>query len=169
MTGTPQQYPFPLVLGPLILLLGTAILLKPGIIAGGSVTHECPLTRSIGYYLEPIIMLAPFAKKPLSLTLKGITTDDQDLSVSSVPFLPSRFSLNWNLQADLLRTVTLPHLQLFGISEGLELRVQKFLVIHFCLANRCSSGEETRESPVRRRRGSVPVPDSEASQDPQFR
>ena len=26
-------------------------------------------------------------------------------------------------QVDLIRTVTLPHLQLFGISEGLELRV----------------------------------------------
>lgn len=28
-----------------------------------------------------------------------------------------------SLQVDLLRTVTLPHLQLFGISDGLELRV----------------------------------------------
>ena len=27
-------------------------------------------------------MIAPFAKKPLDLTLKGITTDDNDLSVS---------------------------------------------------------------------------------------
>jgi hypothetical protein len=31
--------------------------------------------------LEPIIMLAPFSKKPLALTLRGITTDDKDLSV----------------------------------------------------------------------------------------
>lgn len=28
------------------------------------------------------------------------------------------------LQVDLLRTVTLPHLQLFGISDGLELKVR---------------------------------------------
>lgn len=35
----------------------------------------------MGYFLEPIVMLAPFSKKPLSLTLKGITTDDKDLSV----------------------------------------------------------------------------------------
>ena len=27
-------------------------------------------------------MIAPFSKKPLSLTLQGITTDDKDLSVS---------------------------------------------------------------------------------------
>ena len=62
---------------------GTAILLKPGIIAGGPVTHECPLSRSIGYFLEPVVMIAPFSKKPLDLTLKGVTTDDNDLSVST--------------------------------------------------------------------------------------
>lgn len=32
-------------------------------------------------------MLAPFAKKPLNLTLTGVTTDDKDLSVSSVRLL----------------------------------------------------------------------------------
>ncbi|KAL1944661.1 hypothetical protein VTO73DRAFT_3091 [Trametes versicolor] len=90
-----------------ISVTGTAILLKPGIIAGGSIIHECPLSRSMGYFLEPIIMLAPFAKKPLQLTLRGITTDDHDLSV------------------DIIRTVTLPHLQLFGLSDGLELRIKK--------------------------------------------
>ena len=60
---------------------GTAILLKPGIISGGPLSHDCPLSRSIGYYLEPVIMLAPFAKNPLRLTIRGITTDDSDLSV----------------------------------------------------------------------------------------
>ncbi|KAG6837284.1 hypothetical protein H0H93_011886 [Arthromyces matolae] len=90
-----------------ISVTGTAILLKPGIISGGPLTHDCSLSRSIGYYLEPIIMLAPFCKIPLQLTLRGITTDENDLSV------------------DLLRTVTLPHLQLFGISDGLELRIKK--------------------------------------------
>ena len=62
-------------------MIGTAILVKPGIISGGPVTHECPISRSIGYFLEPIIMLSPFSKKLLALTLKGITTDDKDLSV----------------------------------------------------------------------------------------
>ncbi|KAH8995404.1 18S rRNA biogenesis protein [Lactarius akahatsu] len=90
-----------------ISLTGTAILVKPGIIAGGPVVHECPTSRSIGYFLEPIIMLAPFSKKPLSLTLRGITSDDKDLSV------------------DLIRTVTLPHLEPFGISDGLELKINK--------------------------------------------
>ncbi|KAI0341833.1 18S rRNA biogenesis protein [Trametopsis cervina] len=90
-----------------ISVTGTAILVKPGVISGGPVTHDCPLSRSIGYFLEPVIMLAPFAKKPLNLTIRGITSDDRDLS------------------ADLIRTVTLPHLQLFGLSEGLELRIKK--------------------------------------------
>jgi RNA 3'-terminal phosphate cyclase-like protein len=90
-----------------ISLTGTAIFVKPGIIAGGLVTHECPTSRSIGYFLEPTVMLAPFSKKPLSLTLRGITSDDNDLSI------------------DLIRTVTLPHLEPFGISNGLELKIKK--------------------------------------------
>lgn len=102
--------------------LGTAILVKPGIISGGPVTHECPTSRSIGYFLEPIIMLAPFSKKLFALTLKGITTDDKDLSVS--PLQPSRcIRLLILLKVDLIRTVTLPHLEPFGISDGLELKV----------------------------------------------
>ena len=28
-------------------------------------------------------MIAPFSKKPLDLTVKGVTTDDNDLSVST--------------------------------------------------------------------------------------
>ena len=71
---------------------GTAILLKPGVIAGGNVVHDCPLTRSVGYFLEPIVMLAPFAKKPLQLTLRGITTDENDLSVSFSLALETAFS-----------------------------------------------------------------------------
>lgn len=67
----------------ILMYKGTAILLKPGIISGGPITHECPLSRSVGYFIEPIIMLAPFAKKPLQLTIRGITTDEHDLSVST--------------------------------------------------------------------------------------
>ncbi|KAH9935039.1 18S rRNA biogenesis protein [Fomitopsis serialis] len=74
-----------------ISVTGTAILLKPGVIAGG----------------PAVIMLAPFSKRPLQLTLRGITSDDRDLS------------------ADLIRTITLPQLQLFGVSDGLELRIRK--------------------------------------------
>ncbi|KAJ3769898.1 RNA 3'-terminal phosphate cyclase/enolpyruvate transferase [Lentinula raphanica] len=52
-------------------------------------------------------MLAPFAKRPVQLTLCGITTDGNDPST------------------DPIRIVTLPHLQLFEILDGLELRINK--------------------------------------------
>ena len=93
---------------------GTSVLLKPGVIAGGKVVHECSLTRGIGYWLEWVVVLAPFAKKELALTLKGVTNMDGDLGVDSV------------------RTVTLPHLSLFlpleqlsTVASSLELRIAK--------------------------------------------
>lgn len=67
-------------------------------------------------------MIAPFAKKPLHLTLQGITTDDNDLSVSYL-CNPLAGYLISSYKVDIIRTVTLPHLQLFGVSDGLELRV----------------------------------------------
>jgi RNA 3'-terminal phosphate cyclase len=75
--------------------LGTTILLKPGVILGGTIQHECPLSRSVGYYLEPVIMLAPFAKKAVRLALNGITTDEKDLSVSL--FLKNQFKASFNV------------------------------------------------------------------------
>ena len=102
-------------------------MLKPGVIAGGVISHDCPLSRSIGYFLEPVVMLAPFAKKPFNLTLRGITSDDRDLSVCTRLCSLLRVA-DITAQADLIRTVTLPHLQLFGISDGLELRVSP--VVH---------------------------------------
>jgi RNA 3'-terminal phosphate cyclase-like protein len=73
---------------------------------GGPITHDCPLSRSVGYFFELVVPIACFMKKPLALTLRGITTDDKDLGV------------------DLIRTVTLPHLTLFGIEDGVEFKVR---------------------------------------------
>ena len=147
---------------------GTAILLKPGIIAGGPVTHECPLSRSIGYFLEPVIMLAPFAKKPLQLTLRGITTDDNDLSVSPQSLCcPSRKPML--LQVDIIRTVTLPHLQLFGVSEGLELRVRLRVSTQVNSGRSPVADQEARQSTSRRRRSTVLMSHRETGQDPQLR
>jgi RNA 3'-terminal phosphate cyclase-like protein len=73
-------------------------------------------------------MLAPFSKRSLQLTLRGITTDENDLSVRHL-LEPTHLLLRAKFpQVDLFRTVTLPHLQLFGISDGLELRVRIFLL-----------------------------------------
>lgn len=54
---------------------------KPGSITGGMVTHDCGKTRSIGYFLEGIMPLAPFSKAPFALTLTGITNTEEDVSV----------------------------------------------------------------------------------------
>ena len=51
---------------------GTRLKYKPGIIMGGkNLVHSCALTRSMGYYLEPLLVLGLFGKKPLSIRLKG--------------------------------------------------------------------------------------------------
>ena len=41
---------------------GTTIIYRPGIIIGGDLTHNCPDTKSIGYFIEPMLMLALFRK-----------------------------------------------------------------------------------------------------------
>lgn len=57
----------------IILIAGTKLKYKPGTIMGGRVNHpfQCDVSRSIGYYLEPLIVLCLFAKEPLNIRLKG--------------------------------------------------------------------------------------------------
>lgn len=86
---------------------GTSVTYHPGIISGGSIRHECPPSRSIGYFLEAMLVLAPFGKAPLNLVLTGITNDNVDVSV------------------DAIRTVILPQLARFGVDEGVELKINK--------------------------------------------
>ena len=45
--------------------------------------HDCSVLRSIGYYLESLLCLAPFMKHPLRIVLRGVTNDQVDPSVSS--------------------------------------------------------------------------------------
>ncbi|RAL47746.1 hypothetical protein DM860_012371 [Cuscuta australis] len=87
---------------------GTKLRYKPGIVMGGkNLTHDCGVSRSIGYFMEPLIVLGLFGKKPLSIRLKGITNDPKDPSV------------------DTFRSATLPILKQFGVpSEGLGLKVE---------------------------------------------
>jgi RNA 3'-terminal phosphate cyclase len=35
--------------------------------------------------LEPLVQLAPFAKRPLQITLRGITNDETDIGVRAHP------------------------------------------------------------------------------------
>ncbi|KAH9622244.1 hypothetical protein KSS87_021327 [Heliosperma pusillum] len=86
---------------------GTALKYKPGIIMGGKyLEHDCGLSRSLGYFLEPLIVLCLFAKRHTQIKLQGITNDAMDPSVDSY------------------RSTTLNILKRFGVpSEGLELKV----------------------------------------------
>ena len=52
---------------------GTQIRFQPGVLLGGDVEHACPDSRSIGWFLEGVLPLAPFGKEPLSITFTGIT------------------------------------------------------------------------------------------------
>lgn len=83
---------------------GTSIFFKPGNINGGKITHECSLDRGMSYYIEPLLVLAPFAKFALDLELCGITNNNIDHSV------------------DYVRTVLLPTMTKFGI-DGMELKI----------------------------------------------
>ncbi|KAG9153493.1 hypothetical protein Leryth_018751 [Lithospermum erythrorhizon] len=74
---------------------------------GRHLFHDCGLSRSMGYFMEPLIVLALFAKKPLTIRLKGITNDAKDPSV------------------DTFRSTTLLMLKRFGVpAEGLELKIE---------------------------------------------
>ena len=88
---------------------GTALKYKPGVVVGGRrVAHDCGGGRAVGYFLEPVLLVSLFAKKPLDLTLTGITNDEAEVSV------------------DTFRTVTLPMLKRqFGLEEGLSLQIAR--------------------------------------------
>lgn len=72
---------------------GTSLFYKPGILLGGDrLTHECHPSRAITYYLYPLLMLAPFCKRPISIALRGPTHAPLDpcadtLAAVSVPLL----------------------------------------------------------------------------------
>ena len=114
---------------------GTQLKFKPGILVGGEVRHDCPVgrlsaataagdatdddntgisnPRSIGYYLEYILPLAPFCKSPISLTLTGITdgltTLDPSpdyLAASHLHLLQAQFGLGREADEDFPPSIT---------------------------------------------------------------
>ncbi|EFA81467.1 RNA 3'-terminal phosphate cyclase family protein [Heterostelium album PN500] len=86
---------------------GTQLTYIPGLLIGGKLQHDCPVSRGIGYFVEALICLAPFSKLPLDITLTGITNNDLDLTI------------------DTIRTTTLPIVRKFGIEEGLHIKILK--------------------------------------------
>lgn len=66
---------------------GDSIKFQPGMIINNDnrdLTFDCGVTRSIGYYLEFLILIALFGKTDLEITLTGITNDNVDLSVDAL-------------------------------------------------------------------------------------
>lgn len=87
---------------------GTSLRYKPGYLTGGAhLEHDCCASRGIGYYLEPLLFLGLFGKKPLQITLRGVTNHPLDPSV------------------DTFRAVTLPLLKTLGVADDFELRIAK--------------------------------------------
>mmetsp|Transcript_59119 Transcript_59119/g.129669 ORF Transcript_59119/g.129669 Transcript_59119/m.129669 type:complete len:369 (+) Transcript_59119:58-1164(+) len=87
---------------------GTTLKYRPGQIVGGSgLVHSCPPSRSLSYFLEGLLFLAPLAKQPLTVRLKGVTNGMDDVS------------------CDTFRTATLPLLAKFGLEEQLSFKILK--------------------------------------------
>lgn len=84
---------------------GTKLSYTPGILEGGEIEHECSLNKSIGYYLEMLLYLAPFCKQSLKVTLKGVTNCSDDVCV------------------DHLKNTSLKVLQRIGVIDGLEIKI----------------------------------------------
>ena len=86
---------------------GTSVLFIPGLLIGGDIDHDCSCERSIGFYLEGILPLAPFCKNALKLILRGVTNDKHDVSVDTIKY------------------VSLALMKRFGLLEGLDLKISK--------------------------------------------
>lgn len=87
---------------------GTGVWYEPGVITGGKVTHDCGTSRGVGYFLEPLLALAPFTKSGLDVTLKGVTNNNLDVSV------------------DVIRTVLIPLMSKFSDKlRDIELKIAK--------------------------------------------
>lgn len=87
---------------------GTVLRYRPGQIMGGTgLAHTCPPSRGVVYFLEGLLLLAPLAKSPLSIRLKGVTNGGPDAT------------------CDTFRTATLPLLAKFGLSEDLVFKILK--------------------------------------------
>lgn len=78
---------------------GTTVIYRPGIITGGSYTHQCPNSKPVGYFVEPMLYLAPFSKKKFSIMFRGITSSHNDAGIDGI---------KWGL---------MPVLEKFGVRE----------------------------------------------------
>lgn len=69
---------------------GTTVIFRPGIIIGGDLTVSCNESRALGYYIQYLLILGPFAKKKFNIIFKGVDADEQSIGLEGVKwgFLP---------------------------------------------------------------------------------
>ncbi|KAI0557948.1 RNA 3'-terminal phosphate cyclase [Gracilaria domingensis] len=64
---------------------GTSLSYTPGFLIGGNrIVHDCHVSRPICYYLEPLLMLCPFAKRSIDITLRGATHSATDVCIDTI-------------------------------------------------------------------------------------
>ncbi|GMM51674.1 rRNA-processing endoribonuclease [Starmerella bacillaris] len=97
---------------------GTTVIYKPGLIIGGVYKFTCPLSKPVGYFIEPLLALLPFAKLKSELTFEGITSALFDTDASATAKSQHEMSV------DFIRTSIFPVLAKFGIPE-VELQINK--------------------------------------------
>uniref|UniRef100_A0A0N4ZR32 RNA 3'-terminal phosphate cyclase-like protein n=1 Tax=Parastrongyloides trichosuri TaxID=131310 RepID=A0A0N4ZR32_PARTI len=87
---------------------GTVVNFEPGVLIGGSISFDCGTERSISYFLEILVILGSFCKRPINAKLTGITNKYDELS------------------CDAIRTTWLPVFKKFILNdENLEIKVIK--------------------------------------------
>ncbi|XP_011632550.1 RNA 3'-terminal phosphate cyclase-like protein [Pogonomyrmex barbatus] len=116
---------------------GTAVYYNPGLLRGGELEHDCSLQRGIGYYLEPIMILAPFCKERIDLKLKGVTNNTIDPSV------------------DKIQTAAIPILKRFLVGDN-----EVVLTIHKRGVQPLGGGEVQFKCPVSRYLKTIQLEDS---------
>ena len=81
---------------------GSSLQFTPGLVTsneGVEFDFDCHTYRSIGYYLEYLLLVAMFSKTAVNIHLKGITNDDYDNSVDSIqqeliPLLKNKYGFD---------------------------------------------------------------------------
>ena len=65
---------------------GTAVKYVPGVLVGGAnLNHDCSAvkgSRAAGYFVEPLLLLMPFCKRPTSVSLRNVATCGGGVDVS---------------------------------------------------------------------------------------
>ena len=92
----------------------TKIRYNPGTIIGSSypIVFECPTSRSISYYLEPILILLLFGKQQSIIIFNGCTYHEYDINIDVIrgvfiPILKKHFGL-MDIKIDLKRRALPP-------------------------------------------------------------